>query len=239
MVYMHHAYACNISGWHSMRILHCSANCEPCDHDHRYPRYQGNLLARPPSQDSCQSKNWCASPLGWIETVQVFLQFQVQSASSQSKRNFLHRASAIGVHRGAASSLVLDVRVRKFGVSVANSIIQGSTPETMGRIATVWITTRFLGAFHFTTLTNYWQVSQNEKTHYHQNQAKHMDVLQSITGNETGHERKRWEPFQVWYAPDASASSIFVPFFASALSGADGKQPALQFMSWPVVMLFR
>lgn len=28
---------------------------------------------------------------------------------------------------------------------------------------------------------------------------------------------------RVWYAPDASASSIFVPFFASALSGADGK----------------
>ena len=113
---MHQAYyACNISGWHSMRILHCSAKCEPCDHDHRYARYQGNLLAQPPSQDSCQSKNWCAWPLGWIETVQVFLQFQVQSASSQSERNFLHRASAIGVHRGAASSLVLDVRVRKLG----------------------------------------------------------------------------------------------------------------------------
>ena len=29
----------------------------------------------------------------------------------------------------------------------------------------------------------------------------------------------------MWYAPDASASSIFVPFFASALSGADGKLP--------------
>ena len=118
---MHHAYACNISGWHSMRILHCSAKCEPCDHDHRYARCQGNLLARPPSQDSCQSKNWCAWPLGWIETVQVFLQFQVQSASSQSERNFLHRASAIGVHRGAASSLVLDARVRKFG-SVGSKI---------------------------------------------------------------------------------------------------------------------
>ena len=119
-------------------------------------------------------------------------------------------------------------------VSVANSIptkgaIQGSTPETMGRIAMNYY--QIPGSFSFwdtcllTTIT---------KT-----QTKHMDVLQSITGNETGHERKRWEPFQVWYAPDASASSIFVPFFASALSGADGKQPALQFMSWPVVILFR
>ena len=38
-------------------------------------------------------------------------------------------------------------------------------------------------------------------------------------------------PNEVWYAPDASASSIFVPFFASALSGADGKPSALHWSS--------
>ena len=53
----------------------------------------------------------------------------------------------------------------------------------------------------------------------------------------SSHDEQVWTmcfgacPNEVWYAPDASASSIFVPFFASALSGADGKPSALHWSS--------
>ncbi len=125
-----------------VEILHCSANCEPCDHDHRYAKQGTRAICSIDLHPKTLAKARTFDVLCLLGGLKQF-KFASDSKCSQ------HPASQKGTSYTVLlqSGSIEEPRVTWywsywFGsleVSVANSIptngaIQGSTPETMGRI---------------------------------------------------------------------------------------------------------